>query len=112
MAQHVPKLVGVMNDTKWDELWSSMYGLGSRSPAFSIRCLKSDQPSSWDREWFHHFRRDPYREIEWVDLRILHEDDRTAILACLREVHVPRKETPDGFRVFGWIPTDVFVDYL
>ncbi len=102
---------GVMNDTKWDELRLAMYSLGDQSPRFRIKDI-GHEPSSWDGEWFYHFREVPYREIQWVELHVDCDEQRDRVRNQLRHIHVPGMETDEGFRVFGWIDSGVTISYI
>ena len=60
----------VLNNTKWRELQSSMYGLNSDSPMWRTRCITNGFISDWDGEWFYHFSKGGFTDIEWVELKI------------------------------------------
>ena len=105
-------MMGLMNDTKWDELRIAMHELGEWSPRFCIKNFGCDEPWSWDGEWYYHFALAPYQEIEWVDLGVRCEQQRTLVRDRLRIVHVPGVETLDGFRVFGWVRPGIPVNYI
>ena len=89
-----------------------MYNLGELHPKFRVKVLGRDELSRWDGEWFYHFREGPYREIEWVEIAVTSDAQREAVRGQLRVVHVPGFETPEGFRVMGWVPTGTTVDYI
>jgi hypothetical protein len=101
-----------MNDTKWEELRLAMSAIAEQHPQFRIKDLGRAEPWPWDGEWFYHFRLRPYREIEWVDLRVRSETQRALIRERLHQIHVPGIETETGFRVFGWIAPGNAVDYI
>ena len=105
-------LIGVMNDTKWEELRLAMSGLGHLHPQFQIKDLESDNPSLWDGEWYYHFRALPYSTIEWCELRVGSEEQRRAVLQSIRTINLPGYETSDGFRILGWVRQGDFVDYI
>jgi hypothetical protein len=110
--QQRAEIVGVMNDTKWEELRAAMYDLGRLHPQFRIKDRDREAPWSWDGEWFYHFRLRDYRAIEYVDLEVRSQEQRDAVRSRLRAIHVPGFETDEGFRVCGWIERGVFVDYI
>ncbi|WP_143696942.1 DUF6678 family protein [Vibrio coralliilyticus] len=58
---------GVMNTTKWNELWAAMCTLHPR-PRWRTREVDSGYVSDWDRDWFYHFRASSFRTIEWVEI--------------------------------------------
>jgi hypothetical protein len=105
-------LVGIMNDTKWEELRVAMHGLGRLHPQFQIKDLNSNNPTHWDGEWFYHFRLLPYSVIEWCELRVRNEEQHRAVLQCIRAIHLPGHKTPDGFRILGWVKPGEIVDYI
>lgn len=101
-----------MNDAKWEEVRLAMYGLGPLHPQFQIKDIESDEPSKWDGEWFYHFRLLPYSTIEWCDLQVHSEEQRLAVLECLRAIHLPGQSTTDGFRIYGWVRRGEVVSYI
>jgi hypothetical protein len=105
-------LVGVMNDTKWEELRLAMYGLGRLHPHFQIKDVDSDKPTLSDGEWFYHFRLRPYSTIEWCDLRVWSDEQRHSVLQCLRMIHLPGYETEEGFRILGWVRGGEPISYI
>lgn len=105
-------MIGVMNDSKWNELRLAMYELGPQSPKWRTRDKENGYTCPWEGEWFYHFRNGGYSTIEWVELRIDSPAQREAVLAVLRKVHVPGEETELGFRVWGWVPLGAQIDYI
>ena len=101
----------VMNDTKWDELRLAMYGLGECHPKWRTKDV-SGYLSEWDGEWYYHFRAGGYASIQWVEIRVTSPEQDAAVLAALREVHVPGGRTEQGFRVYGYTETGTSTDYL
>ncbi len=100
-----------MNNTKWERLRLAMYGLGELSPTWRIKDL-SGYLSPWDGEWYYHFRQGGYDSIEWVEIRVTSPSQEAAVLASLREVHVPGERSDEGFRVFGYAPSGESLNYL
>lgn len=105
-------VIGVMNDTKWEELRLAMHALDSLRPRFQIKDRDAESPAAWDGEWFYHFREQSYDSIQWVDIETLTPEQRAAVRECLRAIHVPGVETKIGFRVFGWVSPGAPVDYI
>jgi hypothetical protein len=103
-------LYPAMNDTKWDEVRLAMYALQPR-PAYAVLSTNGHR-SGWDREWFYHFRTEPYATILYVDIRTDDPAQHERVRAALRQVHVPGEETPEGFRVFGYLYAGQAADYL
>jgi hypothetical protein len=106
------RMVGVMNDTKWEELRRLMFDLRPRHPQFQIKDKDRIEPRPWDGEWYYHFRDQGYDSIEYVDLRTPDPAQREQVRDCLRQVHVPGHETADGFRILGWITEGQSVGYI
>jgi hypothetical protein len=104
--------VGLMNDTKWDEVRLAMYDLGEMSPKWRTRDVENGYVSTWDGEWFYHFREAGYRTIEWVEIATGTDEQREAVRNLLRRIHVPGVETEYGFRVYGHVAPGQQVDYL
>ena len=100
-----------MNDTKWEEVRLAMSSLGDPPPRWRARDL-SGYLSSWDGEWFYHFRAGGYRTIEWVEIEVTSPAKDEAVLAALRAVHVPGERTAQGYRVFGHWYGDRPMHYL
>ncbi|HET9216274.1 MAG TPA: DUF6678 family protein [Terriglobia bacterium] len=105
---HVP----VMNNTKWEELRLAMYELGDLSPLWRTRDVENGYQSDWDGEWFYHFRLGGYETIEWVEMKIVSPEQRSAVLSALAAIHVPGELTEHGFRVFGHVPVGKLVEYI
>jgi hypothetical protein len=105
-------MIGLMNDTKWDELRRGMYELGELTPKWRTRDVLKGFVSPWDLEWFYHFRNGGYDTIEWVDIATTTDEQRIAVRRVLRSIHVPGEEADYGFRVFGYAPPGQYVEYL
>lgn len=103
-------LTPAMNNTKWDELRLAMYALDP-TPAWSTLSTNGYQ-SQPDREWFYHFRNGGYDSILHVDIFTDGSAQREQVRAALRKIHVPGEETPEGFRVFGYLQDGQTVDFI
>ena len=68
--------------------------------------------SSWDGEWIYHFREGGYSSIEWVEIKVQSVEQDAAVLKSLREIHLPGHRIDQGFRIYGYAPDGVAVDYL
>lgn len=101
----------LMNNTKWNEVRIGMYGLGELSPRFRVRNLNSGHVSDWDGEWFYHFV-GRHEEDEWVEVAVTSAVQREAVLSILRAVGVPCVATEAGFKIFGYAPLGISVQYL
>jgi hypothetical protein len=110
-AMAASSLIGLMNDTKWDELRLAMYGLAELSPQWRTKDRETGYVCPWDSEWYHHFY-GGYKFIEWVELRADSPEQRSAIRSCLKKIRAPGIETTQGFRVIGWISPGEPVAYI
>lgn len=93
----------LLNDTKWDELRLAMYNLGKLSPRWRTLDIKNGHLSDWDSEWYYHFRAGGYNTIRYVDLETVGEEQKEAVLRELVRLNLPGENTPDGFRVYGYV---------
>jgi hypothetical protein len=100
-----------MNDTKWDELRLAMYNLGELGPDWRTKDV-SGYLSSWDGDWFYHFREGGYASIEWVDIRVSSPEQEVAVLALLQRIHLPGHRVEAGFRIYGYAQDGVGIDYI
>ncbi len=99
-----------MNNTKWDELRLAMYALDP-SPAWSTLST-GGYKSRPDSEWFYHFRDGGYRAIVHVDIFAADAGQRASIRSALSAIHVPGEETPEGFRIFGYLRDGQSADFI
>src|SRR5579864_5625627 len=68
-------LCGLANNTKWDELITSMRSRKDWKPKF--RCKRLDcPPFDWDGEWFYHLPF-PLMSSEWLDLGFWEEQKQS-----------------------------------
>jgi hypothetical protein len=100
----------VMNNTKWNELRLEMYAL-TPPPAWSTLSTNGYR-SPPDHEWYYHFRDGGYDSILHVDILVKGAAQREMVRSALRKVHVPGEETPEGFRVFGYLQDGQAADYV
>jgi Family of unknown function (DUF6678) len=68
--------------------------------------------TSWDGEWFCHFRDGGYGSIEWVEIRVQSIDQDAAVLALLRQIHLPGHRIDQGFRIYSYARGGVAIDYV
>lgn len=101
----------LMNDTKWDELRLAMHVLSPHKPRWRTKDL-SGYLSMWDVDWYYHFRVGGYKTIEWVELEIETSDQDAAVLAVLRQIHVPGRRIENGYRIYGYVPDGDAIEYL
>jgi len=107
-----PDLVPVMNNTKWEELRTAMCELEKLSPQWQTKDIETGYICQWDGEWFYHFSEGGYETIEWVNIKIVSQEQKKAVLRSIVKIHVPGEETDEGFRVYGYLKLGQQVDYL
>ncbi len=112
VSETVVEQLDLMNDTKWEEIRLAMYGLGELHPKWRTRDRETGFVSPWDGEWFYHFRTGGYSTIEWLEIATVSETQRAAVLDALRAIHVPGQKIGDTFRVYGYAPAGVPLEYL
>lgn len=101
----------LVNNTKWEELRLAMYSLGENSPRWRSKDL-SGHTTTWDRDWFYHFRDGGYSSMEWVEIEVISPDNDGAVLGLMREIQLPGHRIPDGYRIYGYIANGTAIDYL
>jgi hypothetical protein len=105
-------MIGVMNNTKWEELRIEMYELKQLCPLWRTRDVKTGYVSDWHSGWYYHFNEGGYETIEWVELQIENSEQYTAVEEQLKSIHVPGHEIEGGFRVYGFVKEGQVVDYV
>lgn len=101
----------VLNKTKWDELRLAMYGLGEWSARWRTKDL-SGYVSAWDGDWFYHFRLGDYESIEWVEIQVTTPAQDAAVLARLREIHLPGHRVDEGYRIYGYVQDGTPIGFI
>ena len=116
-------LVGLANDTKWDELLAEMRprAAGRQEWRFSYRykCVTGYLHAEWDVEWFYHLPF-PLMSVEWMDiwyLQYLREhrlpprdytiDHSPWLEDVLRRIGLEYQKGQVMIRVFGYAPRDL-----
>ena len=102
----------VMNDTKWEAIRLAMCELGELSPMWRTLDLNNGHLSAWDAEWFYHFSVGGYRTVQWMEVKVATDLQRSAVRSALAHIHVPGKPTENGFKIYGYATEDEPVDYL
>jgi hypothetical protein len=101
-----------MNDTKWDELRFAMYSLGEKPPKWRTKDVENGYLSDWDREWYYHFREGGYKTIEYLEIKVSDDEMRNIVRKALVTIHVPGRETENGFIVIGHAFSGESVEYI
>jgi hypothetical protein len=108
-------LVGLANDTKWNELIFSMRSREGWTPSYRCKCLDG-VASDWDSEWFYHLPF-PMLSVEWLDISHTQEipihrlpprieiiDHSSWISQLLKEIGLDYHTGERITRVFGYAP--------
>jgi hypothetical protein len=66
----VTQLIGLANNTKWNELQTALSSLGVKAPYWRTMSTNGYlyPPTGWDADWTWHFRLGEYKPIEWCEL--------------------------------------------
>jgi hypothetical protein len=105
-------MIGVMNNTKWEELRMGMHNLNSLSPRWRTCDLEDRYISEWDGEWFYHFRIGGYKTIEWVEIHISSKEQDEAVLKILKQIYLPGERTENDFKIFGYVYENTTINYI
>jgi len=76
------------------------------------RILDTGHLSSWDGDWYYHFREGGYEDIEWVEIKVTSSEQSEAVLAALKSLHLPGETTAAGFKIYGHLPAGQSSEYL
>jgi len=98
-------LVGLANDTKWDELIDAMRARRDWRPSYRFQCIDGP-PSDWDVEWFYHLPF-PMISVEWLDVsttRVRGEDHPDWIEVLIRGIGLDYRAGTTMIRIFGYSP--------
>lgn len=106
------ELISVMNHTKWEALRLAMCELGQLKPRWRTRCVENGHVTSWDNEWFYHFRECGHEITECVEIEVNSNEQDTAAYEALSQIHVPGEKARCGYRVYGYIPVGMAIGYL
>ena len=100
----------LMNNTKWDEIWSLPYN--APGPIFwRVKYLNSDEITPWSDDWhkseslFH-----LWKEIEWMEIRF--ENNKKEIIEDLMKVHVPGYYDDFSAKIIGYSSSFESIDYI
>lgn len=102
--------VPLMNNTKWEEVRLAMYNL-PLPPKWRTKDIETGYISTWDREWFYHFKNGGYETIEWVEIQPDSSEQKENILTALAKIHLPLEVGETSLKVYGFILPGIFIDY-
>ncbi len=89
-----------------------MLSLGEMSPMWRTKCTTNGYVSQFDGEWYYHFSQGGFRDIEWLEVRVDSAEQKALVRSALSNIRVPGVETDSGFRVFGYVTNDTYVEYI
>lgn len=101
-----------MNNTKWEELRLAMYGLRSMSPQWRTKDVENGYLSTWNGDWYYHFKDGGYKSIEWLEIRVTSPEQDSAVLRELKFIYVPGYRTEYGFKIFGYARDREVLEYI
>ncbi len=111
-------LVGLANNTKWDELINAVRARPGWKPRFRFQCIDTidGKPSQWNNEWCYHLPF-PFVSVLWFDLSIFEEirenrlpskvshlDHSQWIEELLIRIGLSYRKGSRSIRVFGYSP--------
>ena len=102
--------LGIMNNTKWEEIRLAMYNYPSPIK-WRTKSSVSGYISNWDCEWYYHFRLGGYETIEWLEINADNDRIKDDIVNILRKIHVPGEVLKESIRVYGY-KRDGFIGYI
>ena len=105
-------MLSVMNNTKWEELYSEMYELKASSPQWRTKDLTTGYLSPRDGDWFYHFREGGFDSIEWVELKIDSIAQYEIVSGILKQINLPGSKSKGGFKIYGYVPMSQYVEYI
>ncbi len=99
-------LVGLANDTKWNELLSYFRNIpeNEQAPAFRCKCIESEYISEWDSEWFYHLPF-PFISVLWFDISFENQCSIN-IEAVVKNIGFEYSINNSFLRIFAYSPKD------
>lgn len=107
-------LVGVANNTKWNELISFVRGMSGWKPSYRSKSV-TGYVTGWDVEWFYHLPF-PFASVQWLDIG-LHEhtavgrlmppkitDHSAHIIPMIQRIGFESEVRNDVVRIWGYLP--------
>ncbi len=108
------QLSGVLNDTKWRQLFRSLESkrLGLPFKRKDVRD-SDDLNEHWDHDIYHVFG--AWENIEWLEIRAvvrirqgallppIEKDFTNELIAAVTQAGVPYSKTEDGIKVWGYL---------
>jgi hypothetical protein len=101
----------LMNYTKWEEIRIALYSC-PYNVQWRTKDLESGYISTWDGEWYYHFKDREYITIEWLEIKVETREIRDEVIIILRNIHVPGVASDKVIRVYGYVEVGSFMDYL
>ncbi|MBE1556851.1 DUF6678 family protein [Sporosarcina limicola] len=101
----------VMNNTKWEEIRLVMYNY-HLNLLWRTKDVVNNNICEWDNEWYYHFSEDGYETIEWLEIKTEDEMQKNDVIKILRKINVPGEINDNIIKVYGYIKSNEYVDYL
>ena len=96
-------LVGLANNTKWDELINSIRSKGEWRPSHRSKWVNG-YISNWDIEWFYHLPF-PFIGVLWLDISLKSNSESTQwIVELVKSIGFEYAINSDIIRIYGYGP--------
>lgn len=114
-------LVGLANNTKWNELFTymreSIQFEPKWIPCFRFNCIDSDYISVWDNEWYNHLPY-PMLSVMWFEIEYKEEcvkknnteivtiDHSARLESLIKSIGFEYEKGSTSLRIYGYSPID------
>jgi hypothetical protein len=99
-----------MNNTKWEEIRRCMIEY-PRKIKWRTKDIKTNYISSWDVDWYYHFKLGGYESIEWLEIQVINEGTKLELVNKLRAIHVPGEVLDSSIMIYGFVQKEA-VNYI
>jgi len=100
------QLVGLANNTKWNELISAIRCLEDWKPSYRSKSV-SGYISEWDVEWTYHLPF-PFMAVEWFDISLEHSFEHNDLIlkikSLVKEIGFEFEIQNNVLRIWGYGP--------
>ncbi|KGR89393.1 MULTISPECIES: DUF6678 family protein [Ureibacillus] len=101
----------VMTNTKWEEIREAMFNYPI-DQLWRTKDIETGYICPWDGEWYYHFKLGEFETIEWLEIKAETDEIRNDVLKILNKIHVPGEVFDNVIRVYGYVETGRYIDYL
>ena len=81
-------------------------------PQWRTKDVENGYLSSWDGDWYYHFKDGGYESIEWVEIKVTSPEQDAVVMKELKTIHVPGYRTEHGFKVIGYARAGEALEYI